>query len=421
MNKVAIICLTLCSLVAFAFSEHESYSIYYFGAGAIALYTFESFFNQPEKFKPTLEKLNATTITPIDANTASISIYDYMEKLGSGQYAQSQNVLVSSTNKCHVRVEQGIDLTAMQPHEPVLLFSPYFLPALVKHPEKLQFYIPSTPGRSFYTAGYYLKNKTIPTTCITFDYRDTRTAINVGQSLDQQCLSLITDEIVRQEHPFILFGCCRGAINILKFITEKPTDYLEKNLRAVIVESPALSLKDICEQTVRSRPILNLLPHDAGSAALYTLLRWALPNHAYQESTILANIDNIPKDLPMLIIQVKNDTLVAEDKTKKLVKKLVETGHSQVHLLVFTDKNLNHYTISTASLYPAGVNAFLQHYGLPHNATLAAQGYDCISFITQPLSCPTGMSAKDYIQQVWDHNTVNPDGSSVSTTTRVIA
>ncbi len=363
----------------------------------------------PEKFEPSLENLAIRTITPLNSSSTTTAIHDYMESMGNNQCEQSEEVIISTRKKCFVRSDMGIDLTHTYPQEPVFVFSPYFLPVLVKHPKKFLFFSPSAAGRSLYAAGYYLSNKAIPSTCVTFNFRDTRKGINVAQELDQHCLKMVTDEVVRQHHGFVLFGVCRGSMNILNFLTQQPKEYLQENLKGVIIDAAPFSLKDISEQTMRALPVLNWMPHRAGSKLLYAFFRALMPNHRYQESDILEHIDNIPQDLPILIIHVKGDTVAYDGNIKLLLQKLLETNHTNVHCLLLDNKELNHYTMSTAPVYPQATNAFLQKYKLPHNVSLAEIGNKVMPSFSMPL-VPCDKTAEQYIEDFWKYSAVNADG-----------
>lgn len=361
------------------------------------------------------ESLYLATLTPLASGESSpkTTIYDYLEHLKTTKQLVSQDVLLSKTKNCCVHIEPGVSSSSIKTGEPVFVFSASFMPEPIKTPGKLQFYWPGASGRTLYEAGYYCMNKTIPTACVAFDYPDTRTTLNVGQASDQHCLDMVTQQVIANGHPYILFGKCRGATTILNFITNKPQEYLREHVRAVIVETAPLSLRHICEQSMRALPVLNWfywLSDKKATAALYALFRFVLPNHLYEETSLLQKIDAIPKDLPILVIHIINDTVVYDEDIKLLLQTLLETGHTSVHLLLYNDHNLNHYTVAKASTYAPAVNAFLQKYDLPHTETLAQQGAETVPATTVPLACPATMNAREYIQKVWQYHPVTGDG-----------
>lgn len=368
----------------------------------------------PEDFKPTLNTIHAITVNPIAKSNTQTTIHDYMKALGNKQSEESQDVIISKTKNCIVHVCSGIDLSKTAAEQPVFVFSPLFMPKIIKHPALFSFFPPGAPGRALYAAGYYLANKTIPSNCVTFEYRDTRGSLNVAQELDQQCLSMTIKEVNRQDHGVVLFGICRGSTNILTFLTEQPKEYLKKNVKAAIMEAAPFTLKDICEQNARTLPVMKWLPQRACSAALYALFRFVLPNHHYQESQILQKVHNIPEDLPLLIIHVKNDYCVYDENIKALLQKLLETKHRNVHLLLFDNKELKHETICTAPVYPQATNAFLQKHGLPHDRALAREGQEVVPSILTPLACPEGTSLEKYIEELWTKRALNPDGTQTN-------
>lgn len=382
-----------------------------YAGASLAIYASWKWLRTPENFNPTLKTIHAITIDHAAQSDTQTTIHDYMEGLGNKQGQESQDVIISKTKNCIVRVQSGIDLSKTAAEQPVFVFSPLFMPKILKHPNKFSFYPPGAPGRALYAAGYYLSNKTIPSNCVTFEYRDTRGSLNVAQELDQQCLSMTINEANRQDHGVVLFGICRGSTNILTFLTEQPKEYLQKNVKAAIVEAAPFTLKDICEQNARALPIMKWLPQRVCSAALYALFRFVLPNHHYQESQILQKVNNIPEDLPLLIIHVKNDYCVNDQNIKELLQKLLETKHRNVHLLLFDNRELKHETICTAPVYPQATNAFLQKHGLPHDQALAKEGQEIIPSIQTPLACPAGTSIEKYIEELWNKGALNPDGT----------
>jgi hypothetical protein len=377
--------------------------------GAVGLYCAARYWATPEQFQPTLTTTNVRTITPVTTTSHAISLHDYMQQMGNASCEQSQEVMLRK--KSYVRATVGIDLSHVDQDRPVFVFSPSFLPIILKHPQKFLFFPPSAPGRSLYTAAHYLANKSLPTTSITFDYRDTRSSLNVAQELDQRCLKMVTDEIVRQKHGYVMFSVCRGSANLLAFLTQQPQETLQKDVKAVVMASAPFSLKSISQQTMRALPILNLIPHRIGTEMLYGFFRALFPNHRYQESSILERVHNIPQELPMLIIHVKGDSVVYDGDIQALLQKLLETGHTRVHVLLLDNKHLDHYTMSTAPVYPQAINAFLQTYDLPHDHELAQTRYEARDLVVQPLCCPSEKSIQQYIRDLWGRGAISPEGN----------
>lgn len=366
----------------------------------------------PEQYQPTLATINAVTLSPTEnyplaPKTVLEDLSDFMDRLpwikNRRKKVQPTPVTLSDSKQCIRLATPTINLDKVPAGQAITLFSPFCSKKTIKRKNKV--YVTGAPGRGAYAASRYIANGAIPqnATCVTFDYRDTRAGFNLGQETDQQALKLAVDEVARQAHPIILFGACRGALNILNFITTQPTAEIQKNMRAVIVEAPPFSLHDVCKQHARSYLPLSLAPEASGEF-LYALYRAALPAHKNIESTIVQNVANIPADLPILIVHLQKDTYVSDENIQLLLQELVATGHTKVHVLALNDPTLSHATMSTAPAYARAIHAFLQLYGLPHDAQLARQGA-CIqsSFLT-PLDKLTS------IDTLWIEQSINANG-----------
>lgn len=342
----------------------------------------------PEKFTPTLASINPVTLSPTDKYPPKPKdISDFMDCLPWRKKKQAPvtSVILSESKSCIRDVIPTINLENVPTGQAVTVFSPFCSKKTIKRKNKV--YVTGSPGRGAYTASRYIANGAIPqkTTCVTFDYRDTRTGFNFGQERDQVSLKLVVDEVIRQQHQMVLFGACRGGLNILNFITSQPTDYLADNIKAVIVEAPPFSLKEVCKQHARSY-IPYPLPSDAAGSALYGIYRAVLPAYEDRDSIIIENVDRIPKDLPIFIIHLRTDHYVSNENIKKLLEKLVATGHTNVHALIFNDPTLTHATISIAPSYSRAIHAFLQKYGLPYDELLAQDGAHIQSSFLTPLA-----------------------------------
>jgi len=334
-----------------------------------------------DNFVPTVENLHTCTLIPAhistDESIPKIGVADLMAQTNTHTLKRSTLIAEGSPNAI---VEPGIHIRDDQ--QALFLFSPYFTMQKVKTEPGAQTYSHREPGGGTYGASRFIKNKFINGECISFDYHDTLGSINFTQELDQQCLETVFDKIVQQapHKKIILYGPCRGATNILKFLVQRAKPVHFNSLSAVVLEAPALSLQALIPQTVRSRPAISWTGA-IGENLAYAIIRAALPNHSANDGTVIIdNIEQIPKELPILIVHLQNDTSVPGRDMRKLITRLKETGHTSIHLLVMYDKNLGHAHISKAVIYQQVTNAFLKYYNLPHDTTLAAQGDQAIFF-----------------------------------------
>lgn len=387
---LAILLMLPLSMVGLTYNQKLACAL---TASFIGGYMGYTWLRTPEKFTPTLTTINPVTLTPTDAcppkpTTFLEDISDFMDRLPWKKHKKQAPVtpiILSESKPCIRNATPTINLNAIPDGQTVTVFSPFCSTKTVKRKNKV--FVTGAPGRGAYKASRYIANGAIPqqATCVTFDYRDTRTGFNLGQDVDQQSLKLVVDEVIHQQHPMVLFGACRGALNILNFITSQPTKYIADNIKAVILEAPPFSLKEVCKRIAQVRFPLCLAP-DATGPWLYYIYRSVLPAYKDRDDAILKNIANIPKELPILIIHLHNDNVVCGENIKKLVKELVATGHTNVHVLIFNDPTLAHTTMSIAPAYSRAIHAFLKQYALPYDEPLANDGAHIQSSFLTPLA-----------------------------------
>lgn len=204
------------------------------------------------------------------------------------------------------------------------------------------------------------------TPVITFDYPDDRELFNFGQKLDQKCLDFIYQQVLKQcpNAKIVLFGSCRGAKCVLEYATKNP-----KHLAGIIVESPFISAKEMTLQIgMKYAPIL------PGAAKLtYGIFKLYFPNFKDSRETLRGRLHRIP-DVPIFIAHRTNDTLVSNRQVHDVVKLLKKSGHKHVFLFTTTDESDNHARLMHLEPAQQTINAFLHHFGLPHDGELALQG-----------------------------------------------
>lgn len=382
--------------------------------GTIVTPSIIRYLHPAEYFEPTLQNIYAATIMQNQSIMTDETIYDYMESFRTETPNKVQNILISKSQDFKVTVKQGVDCLSEDSNQPIFIFSPYYYENFLKHPKKLSFYFPGAPGRAIYNTGYYLLKKIVPSQTIMFEYRDTLAGLNGGQAIDQKCLKLITDEVIKQNKNFVLFGVCRGSLTILNALTKLPKEYIQQNTRAVILEGVPLSFKDAFEQPLNVMPVIKWLPQKLTSALLGSLVKLALPNVCYQNSDVLEKLGNIPPNLPILIVHLKGDFVVNDENTKKLLISLLKSDHKNIHFLLFEDKDIDHNSMAKAEIYPYITNAFLQRYLLPHDHDLAEKGKILLPNTIIPLQCPLNLSVDNYIETLWENCAVNQHGKTMN-------
>lgn len=174
----------------------------------------------------------------------------------------------------------------------------------------------------------------------------------------------------------ILWGLSRGASNLLIFAGL----YDLANVKAIVIESPYYSMSEVIEN-VMIKINLNWLPLSYGESLAelifkrYTRYGWSPAKY----------IENIPKDMPILIICSQEDHLVPCSSSMNVYKKLIESGHKNTY--IFITETGRHAAIlqgPDGEKYQYVVNAFYKKYHLPHCAASAAKGKQLLA-LCQPI------------------------------------
>jgi fermentation-respiration switch protein FrsA (DUF1100 family) len=221
------------------------------------------------------------------------------------------------------------------------------------------------------TAYKSVRDMIITSPCIIFDYPDGRKYSNFGQSLDEKCLELIYTK-TREYNPttdIVLIGECRGTQTILKLASRKLP-----NIKALILESPMISVKGVTEHLANN--YVRWLPY--GHKIAYRILTWIYPNYKEHEDDITTYLPQIPAELPILLIHTKNDKFVATSKVNKLIVDLHTSGHENVYYLLIEDEQAKHAALTYNSQFQYITHAFLKKYNLPHDEKQAMYGKELL-------------------------------------------
>ena len=230
---------------------------------------------------------------------------------------------------------------------------------------------------SLHEASTLLCASHIPATCVTFEFDDSRRSFNFAQKGDLARLSLIYNELA-PTHTLVLFGSCRGGTTVLNLLSRPDTLYKD-SIKALILESPALSLKKLAQQV--GSTYLNWLP---GSPTLiHTFFKGWFPSYDSNYPSCLSGLGNIPHELPILIGHVEHDKVIAWSDIQDLVSGLIKTGHTQVYLARITDPSISHARLNSNEQFRQVLNAFLAHYNLPHDNKMARAGADLLETARQ--------------------------------------
>jgi hypothetical protein len=170
----------------------------------------------------------------------------------------------------------------------------------------------------------------------------------------------------------ILWGLSRGASNVLIFAGL----YKLNNVKAIVVESPYYTMSEVIESLMTKKG-LSWLPLSYGE----TVTEFIFKRYLRSGWSPAKCLENIPKEIPILIICSEEDRLVPASTSINIYKKLVESGHK--HTYIFVTGYGKHAAIlqgPNGEQYQQVVNAFYKKYNLPYCATSAAQGESLLAF-----------------------------------------
>jgi hypothetical protein len=233
-----------------------------------------------------------------------------------------------------------------------------------------------------YIAGGILNGPTV-----TFDYpTDERTQFNIGQDKDLACLKAVYDEVAKHNPTanIVLVGDCKGATAILNLLTHPEYAGKLPQVKAVIAESPPLSLSHVADSIANG--YIWYVPYS--EKIVSGIMQVGLPayrNNNPEHVVTQAAYDNIPTSLPMLIGHIENESLVDNEYINKMVYTLTRTGNSKIHFYVSqrflkdkaTDEDprlIAHGSLNKVPEFQQVANAFLRSYGLTHDHELACDG-----------------------------------------------
>ncbi|HSC24851.1 MAG TPA: hypothetical protein VLB80_01370 [Candidatus Babeliales bacterium] len=232
---------------------------------------------------------------------------------------------------------------------------------------------------------YYNNRYLITTPTASFNYPDATTKFyrvnynetSFGQKNEISCLNKAYQKTLSHygNDEIILFGISRGASNALIFSGLYQLD----NVKALLLESPYNSMSEVIEYTMQ-RKNLCWLPLSYGETIAECIFK-KYTRYGYSPKNC---IENISKNIPILIVCSKEDNLVPVESSINVYKKLVESGHKHAYIFI-TDygKHAKILQDSDGEKYQWVVNAFYKKYNLPHCSLSAANGEILLS-LCQP-------------------------------------
>ena len=170
----------------------------------------------------------------------------------------------------------------------------------------------------------------------------------------------------------ILCGLSRGASNVLIFAGLHDIN----NVKAIVIESPYYAMSEVIESLMAKKNLSWLDVSYGETVAEFIFKKYS--RHGWSPGKCL---ENISKDIPILIICSQEDQLVPASTSINVYKKLVASGHK--HTYIFIADHGKHAAIlqgSDGDKYQAIVNAFYKTYNLPYYAPSARQGKSLLTF-----------------------------------------
>lgn len=314
--------------------------------------------------KPTLSNLNAITL--YRAAQSQSTICSVQEAVNSMQLGSFSPCLLSLSEKNYL-AHPGIYVS---PHEKtIVITSRGYAYATQPKSQSAAASIVQFPrvGGGLICATNWIKYLKITCPVICFDYQDDWHHFDFGLSHDSDCLELVINEVIQQNPTcsIILIGTCKGSRSILHYLMRKNPI---KNIKAAILDAPFASVEDLCKAAHDN--FFKWMPH--GHAIAYQLLRWWFPGYNPEED-LKAHVNKLPKEMPILIGHLKNDLLAQDQQIKDFVAQLA-CCLNHVHVSVVSHPSITHSKLSHIPIFQQVSNAFLAHYGMPHDFELAAKG-----------------------------------------------
>jgi hypothetical protein len=341
-NTFVALSLSLCFFSPKATTVPSTTNLSLTAAGATSAYLLYTYLSQPDKTTPTIDDIYPLSALPLENTTA---------------YDKTNPMIVSSASMTF-QMLPGTDACTLRNTEPLWLLACGWKPVFDQM-------FRSRVESSITSLRRYLKRNIFHGPSITFVYKDNRQSFNFGQELDQQALDTLYHETGNRD--LILYGLCRGTTTILKWL-----EHFQNNntIKALILESPALSLKNICKG-ISQRYTHCTLPE----CCINLFFTRFFPNYKPDEGALLESLStiNLSQDVPIFIGHIQGDHITTDEQVALLVKTLHATRKNPLYFFICTEP-LDHGTLSRSSAYQQAINAFLKKYGLPHNTALAQAG-----------------------------------------------
>lgn len=185
-------------------------------------------------------------------------------------------------------------------------------------------------------------------------------------------IAVLNDAHALIETEAIGIGVSRGASAFMTWLGTYP-DII--NIKALVLESPF----DCMDSVLRNMIGEYLYQYPAARSIGHNLIRFVFSQYKKHGITPLKVVDNIPKNLPILIICSEEDSRVPARSSENLANALREAGLTNVHCVRLSHGFHGHLIQGPdGQIYRNAVHAFYKRYDLPHNSEWAELGKSLI-------------------------------------------
>lgn len=200
--------------------------------------------------------------------------------------------------------------------------------------------------------------------------------VNLGQQLDIQRLHEIYKLTVQEfpNHKIILCGVSRGAATILNLAATQPLE----QVKAIIIESSFENLETVVKHLMK-RFYVGWLPWSKQIGL--GIANKMFPALDTQGIFPINVVSRIPNDLPILLVHSRQDSVVPTNSSRKIYKRLIETGHFNTYYLeLASGEHARLLCGPEGRLYKNVVHAFYKKFSLPHDANAAQQATHLLNY-----------------------------------------
>jgi hypothetical protein len=341
----------------------------------------EDHLNTP--FVPSIKGLNTMTMHPCsDEPEQMLSVAEVAYHIHADTLPEIAHLSIKTTEPraytCW-QLEPGIRARGKTTFVVVRGYAGAAEPAKPGSPENKGMCAVPRNGGGVVTAYQWFKHGVIHDTAIAWDYPDTRFSFDFGGENDRMCLDYLHEQLCDAGTQPVFLANCRGSKSVLNFLAKSRPH----NVAAVVLDAPFMDLENFTDAIGKSYG--RFIPFSNRIA--YNVITGWHSSYNPANDIAMADLRNIPQEIPIFIAHLKNDCLVADDMIRAMVKELADSGHT-VYLLVIDDPTKSHSRLYQTEPFKLAVNAFFKRYNIPHNEELAHKGRFLLNYAAYNVKRP---------------------------------